>query len=431
MAHQAPCEDLPRNPYRWFVFSIISTVYFFVYFHRVAPSVIVPDLVEDFGADATALGLMASMYFYPYAFEQPIVGYLSDKLGPRRVVGLWSLGATAGCALFALAPSLGWAAAGRALIGLGVGGVFIPAMKAFSQWFPRKEFSGVLGLFLAIGNLGALFATTPLAWMAQQMGWRITFLMLGAITFTLAITILAKVKDQPECLQMEETRENGSEAELGQMRKVVCSSRFWILFWLFFGVFGAYGTLQSLWATPFIMSRLGLERLQASIINMLLPIGLIVGAPLLGRLADRMARNRVELLLAVASAQCLIWIILALGLGSGIIFISSLFLCLGVAAGGLATSFWGVVRAATPTRYLGITTGLLNPAPFLGSALMQVLTGAILDCVGKERGLYPPHGYELAFWACAAGACIPTFAVSILRRKLYPRPDSPPRPNSQ
>jgi len=79
------------DPHRWMVFSVICTVYFFVYFHRVSTSVIVPDLLKAFDTHATALGLMSSMYFYIYAFEQPLVGYLTDRLGPIRVIGLWSL----------------------------------------------------------------------------------------------------------------------------------------------------------------------------------------------------------------------------------------------------------------------------------------------------------------------------------------------------
>jgi sugar phosphate permease len=73
--------------HRWLVFGVFSLIYFFVYFHRVSTSVIAHDLLVTFQTNATALGLMSSMYFYFYALEQPLVGHLSDTLGPRRVVG--------------------------------------------------------------------------------------------------------------------------------------------------------------------------------------------------------------------------------------------------------------------------------------------------------------------------------------------------------
>ena len=117
----------------WVVFGVIAGCYLFVYFHRVSTSVIARDLLEAFHTNATALGFMSSMYFYLYALEQPMVGYLSDRLGPRRVVGYWSLLAGAATILFGLAPSIGWASVWRAVIGFGVGGVYVPALKAFSS----------------------------------------------------------------------------------------------------------------------------------------------------------------------------------------------------------------------------------------------------------------------------------------------------------
>ena len=131
-----------RSPWggRWTVFGAIAAVYFFAYFHRVSTSVIAPDLLATFDVNATVLGFMSSMYFYLYAFEQPVVGYLADRWGPRWVVSGWTLVSALGCFLFGLAPSIEWASAGRALIGFGVGGVFVPGMKAFSQWFREEEF---------------------------------------------------------------------------------------------------------------------------------------------------------------------------------------------------------------------------------------------------------------------------------------------------
>ncbi|MBW1841625.1 MAG: MFS transporter, partial [Deltaproteobacteria bacterium] len=186
-----------HNTHRWMVFSVISLVYFLVYFHRVSTSVIVSELLEAFHTNATALGFMSSMYFYIYALEQPLVGYLSDRIGPRRVVAYWSLAAAAGCFLFGIAPNIGWASVGRALIGFGVGGVYVPAIKAISLWFEEKEFSTMVGLLMSMGNVGAVIATTPLAWATVYWGWRATFFLIGGITLGLAFVPLMFTRDYP------------------------------------------------------------------------------------------------------------------------------------------------------------------------------------------------------------------------------------------
>ncbi|MBW1869324.1 MAG: MFS transporter, partial [Deltaproteobacteria bacterium] len=115
--------------YRWLMFWVIGAIYFLACLHRISPTVIALDLVLEFGAGATALGLMSSSYFYLYAAVQPPVGVLSDTLGPRRVITIFTLIACIGTVIFGSAYNMTMATVGRALIGLGVGGIFVPGMK--------------------------------------------------------------------------------------------------------------------------------------------------------------------------------------------------------------------------------------------------------------------------------------------------------------
>ena len=394
-----------RDPHRWVVFGVISSVYFLVFFHRVSTSVIAPDLLATFNANATALGFMSSMYFYFYALEQPLVGYLTDIFGSRRVVGFWSLLAVLGCVLFGLAPTIGWAAAGRSLIGFGVGGVYVPAMKAFSQWFRKKEFATITGLFLASGNLGAIVATTPLAWMSSVWGWRLSFLIIGGVTLGLALATFMFVRDHDtvkESQNKESPLQNGqSVTSWGSTLSVLNSLRFWVLAALFFGFFGTYFTFQGLWATPFIMSILKFDSLRASGLNMLIPVGFILGAPLSGLLSDRVFHSKVDVLLCLLILMTGVWMILALGshiIATGGMIV--LLLAMGGIAGGFATNLWAFVRETTPGSILGLTSGLLNPFPLLGPAILQGWTGAIVNRMDRVNGIYPPAAYKNAFTVC-------------------------------
>lgn len=400
-----------RDPHRWMVFSVICVVYFLVYFHRVSTSVIVSDLLEAFHTNAKALGLMSSMYFYLYAFEQPLVGYLSDRLGPRRVIGYWSIVAAAGCFLFGIAPNIGWASVGRALIGLGVGGVYVPAVKAFSLWFRKKEFATMIGLLMSMGNLGAVIATTPLAWAAVSWGWRPSFFVIGGITLGLAcVTLLltrdhaitsGPVKVNPGAISESNPR-SGAKAI-----QVLSSKHFWIVALIFFGIYGTLVTLQGLWATPFLMTALGINRIFASKLNMLIPIGVIIGAPFFGWLTDRFSLIKENILIAILTVYTMTWV--------GMIFfctqlettgLSLVLLVMGIASGGFISLLWGILQDTTPPEILGLTSGILNPAPFLGIAAFQVLTGAILDRAGRVGDLYPLSGFRNAFLVCLLGIFI-------------------------
>jgi sugar phosphate permease len=397
-------------PDRWVIFLIICLVYFFVYFHRVSTSVIVKDLLDTFQTNATALGFMSSMYFYLYALEQPLVGFLSDRMGPRRVIGYWTLAAAAGCFLFAAAPTVGWATVGRGLIGIGVGGVYVPALKALSVWFRKNEFAGMLGLLMSVGNLGAVIATTPLAWAANTWGFRSSFALIGGLTLCLSILTLLKIPDSqgPAASAAEpEAAPPISGTTRSDSLKILTSIKFWISALIFLGSYGTLVTLQGLWLTPFLMASLGIERITASNLNMLIPIGVIIGSPVIGWLSDRWRMDKYHLMVAIMAAYTATWMMLIYGFGwLGSFGLGPLLLIMGILTGGFISIGWAIVRESTPARLMGLASGLLNPAPIFGVAVFQLLTGVILDHSGRVGDSYSAAGFQNAFLACLAANCV-------------------------
>ena len=412
------------DPHRWMVFSVICVVYFFVYFHRVSTSVIVTDLLDAFHTHATALGLMSSMYFYLYAFEQPLVGYLSDRLGPRRVIGYWTMAAAAGCFIFGMAPNIGWASVGRALIGFGVGGVYVPAVKAISLWFRKEEFATMIGLLMSVGNFGAVIATTPLAWATGSWGWRVTFFLIGGITLGLAFVTLFFTRDyggpSDPVPENPGTASGTGAGTAARVMQLLTSGQFWILSIIFFGVYGTLLTLQGLWATPFLMAALGVERIFASKLNMLIPVGVIIGAPFFGWLTDRFSLDKKKIFTVILTLYTLTWVGVTLFSSQlWTVGLSLVMLLMGIFAGGFISTLWGIVREILPAEILGLTSGILNLSPFLGVGAFQVLTGAILDRAGREGNLYPLSGFKNAFLICLSGIVVCLVLSFFLKLKSW------------
>jgi sugar phosphate permease len=419
--HQ-PANTAYRDPHRWVVFAVISLIYFFVYFHRVSTSVIVSDLLKTFNTTATALGFMSSMYFYVYALNQPIVGYLADRIGSRRVIAYWSVTAAVGCFIFGMAPSIGWASFGRALIGFGVGGVYVPTVKALSQWFSQKSFATMIGLLMAVGNLGAVVATTPLAWAAGTWGWRPTFFLIGGITLGMAILVLTITHDPPGSGKADQGLPLSpgvpSISLAGNVAAILCSLQFWLVASIFFGIYGTAVTLQGLWATPFLMTVLDVKRILASKLNMLIPIGVIVGSPLLGWLPDRFDVDKKYMLIGITAVYTLCWVAIITAFHRmGIFGFALIFTGMGIVIGGFISTIWGIIRETTPVEHLGLTSGILNPSPFLGVAVFQIVTGRILDQAGRVGDLYPLSGFKSAFSVCLAGTVVCLLLTLFIKTK--------------
>ncbi len=176
----AQFSDLARQmlSYRWVCYGMLLLTYIFVYFDRVAPAVIAPELMKEFSLTATSLGILSSMYFYPYAAMQIPAGIMSDRLGPRIAVTIFFMIAAAGTALFGLAHSFGVIIAGRFLMGVGVAVVWIPCMRILANWFRPKEFATLTGVMLTVGNAGAVTSRCSTGFLSRP-SWLEGFLLLA------------------------------------------------------------------------------------------------------------------------------------------------------------------------------------------------------------------------------------------------------------
>src|SRR5690606_4945702 len=76
--------------------------FFYAWVLRVAPSVMVEELMRDFAVGAAALGNLSAFYFYGYAGMQIPVGMMIDRFGPRRLMTIAAALCAGGCVVFAL-----------------------------------------------------------------------------------------------------------------------------------------------------------------------------------------------------------------------------------------------------------------------------------------------------------------------------------------
>ena len=406
-------------PQRWLILIVINAVYFSVYFHRISSAVLAPYLMEAFSTTATSLGAMSSAYFYPYALTQPIVGMLTDRWGARRVVTLSTLIGFIGALLFGLAPSLFMASMARGLIGLGAAGVFVPALKILLPWFGPQAFAQMNAILLAVGNFAAIVGSTPYAWLLQEIGWRSSFFLIAGLTLLLAIFSLAYLRDQPPGLPSpKEERQETHPSPPKSDWKIFKTPFFWYMSILFFVYGGPFTTFQGLWGYPFLIDVHKYDKLQASNLIMAIASGVILGGPLLVYYIGRSFPGKKRQMLSICIAvQAFNWFCITfLGRSLSYFSLGLIFFLMGTVMAGTLSLFWAIVREVSPGEKLGTVMGFMNPAPFLGVALFQPLTGFLMDRVGKIGGAFPFEAYQHAFALCL-GAVLAAFIISLVANR--------------
>ena len=170
--------------HRWAIFAVLTIGYFFVYFHRISVSVVGQDIVADVGG---SIGILSSVYYWTYTAMQIPSGVMADRFGPRVAATVFLLIASIGSLITCVGTEFWMIVLGKVMIAAGMAIVYVPLMKLVSVWFPKADFAVLSGIVIAVGNVGAIAATGPLELLADALGWREVFLVLGLITLILAV----------------------------------------------------------------------------------------------------------------------------------------------------------------------------------------------------------------------------------------------------
>jgi MFS family permease len=379
-------------PRRYAIFVVFAVAYFLSYFYRSANAVIADDLTRELVLTPAQLGLMTSLFFAVFAAVQLPLGSALDRFGPRWTTPALMLVGAVGSLLFALAPSFEVLALARALIGLGMAGVLMGALKAFSGWFPPGRFATVSGIFLAIGSSGALGAATPLALLNSAYGWRAVFAWGALIVALSAIAIVLFSRNAPRPALEPDVEEGGFGAIFREVR-------FWRVALLCLAVAGSMFAYQGLWAGPYLKEALGRSELEVGNLLLLMSGGVVVGYVVSGWLADRWGLGRT--LVMGAGTMTVVQAVLAAAQPAWSNGLMGAFFALFGFLGAFNVLCFAQVRAIFPLHLTGRAVTAVNLFGIGGSALLQWWLGVLIERF--------PAGDPKAFaasWLFTAGLCL-------------------------
>ena len=272
---------------------------FYVFFIRIFPTAMVPELLEAFSITATSFGTLSASYFYAYAPMQIPVGILMDRFGAQKLLAFASLTCAVGTFLFAISHALGLAKIGRLLMGAGSSFGFVGMVYVCSNWFPSKRLALLVGLGNSIGMLGALGAEGPLCSLVEKLGWRPTVQILSVAGAFLFVTFYILMKLRPQNPTPHLKAQSLTVILIKHLKPVCSNYKIYlnaIVALLFYSTTAGFA---SLWGTPFIAQKYGMEKSLAGYIVSMTFLGWIVGAPLIGSISDRFKVRKPFLLTGI------------------------------------------------------------------------------------------------------------------------------------
>jgi sugar phosphate permease len=238
------------------------------------------------------------------------------------------------------------------------------------------------------------------------MGWRGSFVVIGAVTLAVAVAIWVLVRNTPQDMGLpavnQPAQDNAGKAKtIGLARgikMVLSTGGFWFLAAWFFFSFSIFFSFGGLWGGPYLMQVYGFSKAETGNILGMLAVAMIVGSPILGWLSDKVFRSRKKVIVLAS--------IVTLGLTIPLAFFPEAMnrpalylLCflLGLFNSAVVVVAFTAAKELFPVEIAGTSVGLANLFPFLGGAVAPPILGAILEAQGKTEIGYSAQAYSKAF----------------------------------
>ncbi|PYR00013.1 MAG: MFS transporter [Acidobacteria bacterium] len=351
-------------------------MYFIAYIDRVNISVAGPTIRKELELTPTELGLIFSAFAYPYAAMQIAGGWMSDRFGPRLVLAMLSLVWATATILTGVSWSVASLVVFRILVGIGEGGAFPTATRAFACWLPVRERGFAQGITHSFARLGGAVTPPIVLAIVARYGWREAFYVLGAVSLAWTAVWVASFRRGPT-----------------PWRKIL--SRMWLVTVVDF-CYGWSLWVFLTWLPSYLSDARGFKLDRIALMTTLPLLGGVVGDTLGGVISDTIFRRTGRLPLARRT-------LLVVGLGGAFAFILPA-IATGSALGAvylLAAAFFfleltNAVLWTLPLdiagQYAGTAGGIMNTGFGVAGMISPVVFGVLIERTGH---------YELPFFISA------------------------------
>lgn len=367
-------------------------------FHRAAGGIVSPALAEELQLTSTALGGVIGAMFIATVVMQVPAGIALDRYGVRGVVPVSLAISGLGSLLFSQAQDVHWLLVARVLLGIGFASLTAGAYLLFSRWFPQDRFATLSGWMVAIGGVGGLTGTYPLAESVALFGWRANFSVMGLFILAVALLGFLTIRDAPPGYLADAARPTSLRETLLGYREIFGKRDFFKILVLGLVTFAPITAIAGLWGGPYFQEIHGLDQSQSGLVLFSLFLSTIVAGLVIGPL-DRYFGTRKGVILCCAFLSFCSLVLLALWpeapLGVAILCLISMTFCQQFYLPLSAHN-----RALFADHFVGRASTLLTLVAVAGIPLLQSGFGVLLD-LSRQYGLSNEQGYRLGFAAIA------------------------------
>ncbi len=331
---------------------------------------------HEFGISFAELGLAPVVMSIMSACLQTPIGFLVDRYGARRFLIGGTLFMSLAISGMAFCTDYWQILALAAVSGLG-NAVFHPADYSILAGSIGKERMGrAFALHSFTGNVGFAVAPPVMAGLMLFMGWRSALLILGLLGLPVVLAVILQ-----SGILKDEVRREKKEGRLTARQLML--DRTMVLFFSFYLLGSMAGSGVQAWLITVLHQVKGIDLGLASIALTSYMIGSSVGVLFGGWATDRAgaagpSRHLSTVVIVLTSLSAMTTFVVGVSPIGGVLAIGLMFVS-GLCLGGSRTPRDIMLKDAAPPGEIGKVFGFISASLPLGSALVPVPFGFLID----------------------------------------------------
>ncbi len=393
---------------------LVAIYYFFQYALRSAPSVMMPQLAQALAVNAAGVSAIVGMFYFSYSPFSLVAGAAIDRFGAKRVIPIGAAFVGVGAVLFGLGNEAA-AYAGRFMQGAGGAFALVGAVYLVSKNFPASmaaSFIGATQMFGMAGGSAGQFLVGPMV--KRGLAWSHFWIYAGMLGLAIAVGLFAFLpKDSPTA---DKGPKGGLAPVLTAFKRVLLNPQSWLCGLISGLLFIPTTILAMTWGVRFLQEARGREYEAAVMLAATVPLGWMIGCPLLGFVSDRLGRRKPVVLGATLALLCILgWVLF----GDPAVFRGwPVGVLMGIASGAAMIPYT-VIKEANPPELGGSATGVVNFLNFTFSALLSPVFGSRLVEAADSGGTLTLERYQTGFMPLIYGVAL-AFVLGCFLRETGP-----------
>lgn len=410
-------QKMQASRYAWYALALLTLVYLLNFLDRMLIYILFTPIKKEMLFSDVELALLSSTSFVIFYTVLGIpFGRLADRIERKKMIGFGLAAWSVFSGMTGFATDFWTIFACRVMVGVGEATLGPAALSLLSDFFPKEIRATAQGIYSSAIAVGSGLAFLLGGWIADAMGWRYAFFLLGFPGVLVALLVF--LLKEPLRGSSESKSEAKSESSLKELFK---TKTLW-LHHAGYAIFNIASASVGAWLTVYFVR---VHKLSLSEVGLWFGIAMmtggIAGMVLGGIAADKFREKEIGGRMRVASVSALvsgaIWAVMLFG--DNVKFL----LMLNIAMQAFSLSWLGasfadlndIVEPKQRGLAVGVYFFVVNLA---GYGIAPLVIGRLNDAMNITEN---PEAMRLSLLICPIACAVATVVLWLGRREMNAR----------